>query len=204
VVVDDSSPSGYTQTGDWTTDSGLGVNNELVYHPGGDATASTATWAAGGLAAGSYAVQADWNGYSGHSPSAQYTVLVNGTAVGSYSEDQTAASAGGPAAGNLVFQTIATVSVPAGATIALMLSSGGGGDVVADAARFAPTPTPTAVVVATNPPPVPTPTPPGTSGGSAIVLRGNDGTTQNTLTTGRPIDSNARTPLPFARRTCSG
>ncbi len=135
TVVDDGQ-AGYSQAGDWTPYSGLGLNGELVYHSGGDATASMAAWAASGLAAGTYAVQADWNGYSGHSSAAAYMILVNGVSMGTYYEDQRAASTGGPAAGNLAFQTIATVSAPAGATIKLVLVNGGGGDVVA--ARFAP------------------------------------------------------------------
>ena len=96
-----------------------------------------------GLAAGSYDVQTTWNTDSNHA-TMLYSVLVNGTLVGTYTVNQQVAPTG-TSYGGVAFQTLVTsVTVPAGGTLELELSGMADGYVIADAwPRFAPSATTT-------------------------------------------------------------
>ena len=60
VVIDDSSPSGFSQTGTWAQVTKAGYLGEYLTAAAGDNT-STATWTFTGLTAGAtYEVAATW------------------------------------------------------------------------------------------------------------------------------------------------
>ncbi len=92
TVIDNSSPSGYSPSGSWTTQGGFSVfqryNQDWQYQNAGGAP-DTASWSFTGLAAGKYyvAVSTPYNGQPNLCPDALYTLSDN---LGSYHLNQAA------------------------------------------------------------------------------------------------------------------
>jgi len=135
VVLENGQP-GYVESGPsaWV-DYAAGYNSGLRYHaPGGGA--DTAGWMATGLPAGSYTVQATWNGSSNHASNAPYAIYDGNTLLQTVLVDQRPGPSG-TTVGGAVFQNLATVQITSG-TLRVVLSDNVDGYVVADAVRLVP------------------------------------------------------------------
>jgi subtilisin family serine protease len=139
VIVDNSQP-GYTETGSGWLSWGLGYNGNLRYKAAGNGS-NTANWQATGLGAGSFEVDATWNGDANHATNAQYSIYNGNTFLQTVTVNQQA-SPSGTIIGGVAFQPIATVTIASG-TLSVVLSDAANGYVVADAVRLVPLPPPT-------------------------------------------------------------
>jgi subtilisin family serine protease len=139
IILDNGQP-GYSETGSWT-DYSPGYGGGLRYAAAGNGS-STATWQTTGLAAGTYLVQATWNGYFNHATNAPFSIYDGNTLLTTALVNQQPAPNADATAGGFNFQTIATVTLSSG-TLKVVLSNNANGYVIADALRIAPTAAPT-------------------------------------------------------------
>jgi hypothetical protein len=139
VILDNGLP-GYTEAGGWYG-AAIGFGGSLRYAPAGNGS-STATWQASNLAAGTYLVQATWNGYYNHATNAPFSIYDGNTLLTTAPVSQQPDPNADATAGGFPFQTLATVTVTSG-TLRVVLSDNANGYVVADAVRIAPTAAPT-------------------------------------------------------------
>src|SRR5262249_44296075 len=108
----DNSDQGYSESGPGGFNTGGGVyKGSARAHPKGSGS-NAATWVIAGLASGSYAVQADWKGYSDQAPNATFQIYDGNstTPLATVSVDQTK-DASGVLVNGVPFQTLATINV---------------------------------------------------------------------------------------------
>jgi hypothetical protein len=142
-IVDNGGP-GYSESSgsQWSTQSNLGYGGSLRYSPVGGHGGNSATWQFTGLAAGSYVIEATWNGDTQHATDAPYQFFDNTTLISSVQVSQRAASSGGPTVGGVTFQVLATVTVDSGTLLVTLTDNGTDGNVIADAVRVITAPGP--------------------------------------------------------------
>lgn len=130
VDNDDGSPA-YTEVGGWTTSSGTGYAGG-TYRFASAGAPSRATWSAE-LLAGYYDVDTTYSAGTNRSPSAHYTVWVDGAPIFDVTIDQRYR--------DLSWVSLGPIEVPEGASVEVTLDaeqSGTEGVVIADAVRFVP------------------------------------------------------------------
>jgi hypothetical protein len=135
VTILDNGQPGYADAGGWL-DYAPGYGGGLRYAGAGNGSA-TATWQLSGLAAGSYLVQATWNGYYNHADNAPFSVYDGTTLVATVRVNQQPAPTANATVGGFPFQTLTTVTIHSG-TLRVVLSNDADGYVVADALRVVP------------------------------------------------------------------
>ncbi|MCP3884240.1 MAG: hypothetical protein GY700_01965, partial [Propionibacteriaceae bacterium] len=85
-IIDNGDP-GYSHTGGWATNSGVGHDGDLAYTASGSGS-ELATWSFSGLSPGSYSVSATWYQHSNRASNAPCTILDGSTALGTVLIDQ--------------------------------------------------------------------------------------------------------------------
>jgi hypothetical protein len=135
VIIDDGQP-GYSRSGaGWQTWMGGGgyYADSADYTTAAGTGQNKAAYTFSGLTpAASYAVSACWGGYSAHADNTPYTITANGLTQ-TVRVNQQVASSGGPVAGGVTFQPLATVTVGSDGTITVAVSDAADAGVVADA-----------------------------------------------------------------------
>ncbi len=139
ATLDDSSNTGVTFSGVWSSYTGAGYDNNQHYTAAGNGSA-TATYSFTGLAAGEYAVYAAWPTAGNHATNAPYNFYDGATPVGAAMVNEAAAPNGAVVAG---FQQLATVNVASG-TLDVVISNNANDYVIADAIELVRIASPTA------------------------------------------------------------
>src|SRR5262249_2318970 len=108
VIVDNAQPA-YSETGTGWQSWSAGYAGTLRYHAAGSGS-NTAVWQASGLAAGTYSVQATWNGDANHATNAPFSIYDGSTLLQTVLVDQRAWPAGDLVSG-VRFQALITVPI---------------------------------------------------------------------------------------------
>ncbi len=134
-VIVDNGQAGYSETGSWNSYA-AGYDGSLRYtaSSGSSTATAAATWQVTGLTAGTYTVQATWNGYGNHATNAPYSIYDGNTLLTTVTVDQTQTPSG-PTFGGVAFQTLVTVTVDSG-TLSVVLTNEANAYVIADAIRI--------------------------------------------------------------------
>ncbi len=131
VVIDDSSASGFSDTGTWSQNGGGGFAGDYLTAAAGDNTA-IATWTFTGLTPGAtYEIAATWPGKPFMASDSPFTVLEGGTVV-AYSRVAQYNNPSGISDGGSAFQVLGNFEVT-GTTLTVTLSNNANGPVEADA-----------------------------------------------------------------------
>lgn len=117
TIVDNGS-AGYSTTGTWHTETVSGSYGGTDQYVWGGGT-SAATWQLGGLAPGSYTIQASWNPASNEATSAPYAIYDGTTLLTTVPVNQTQ-RASGSSYGGVPFQTLATVTINSGTLMVVL------------------------------------------------------------------------------------
>lgn len=141
-VVIDNGQVGYSETGSgWTSYGAPWLYNGNSRNHAGNATTATATatWQDGGLAAGTYTIEADWHGSANHASNAVYQIYDgNGNLLASGTVNQRVNSTGGSTVNGVTFQKVATVNLTTSGPLKVVLSNKANGSIVADAVLILP------------------------------------------------------------------
>lgn len=78
IIVDNADSSGIGVTGSWTTATGQGYNNSVLFRSGGGTGSNYVTFTPNITTAGNYSVYARWSAYTNRVTNAPFTVYYNG------------------------------------------------------------------------------------------------------------------------------
>jgi IPT/TIG domain len=129
----DNGQAGYSETGSWSSYTGLTHYGSNFRYAGPGTGASTATWKVTGLAAASYDLQLTWAAYTNRATNARYQIYDGNTLLQTVAINQQLKPVG-TSVGGVVFQGLGTFTVGSG-TLRVVLSNNANGYVIADAMR---------------------------------------------------------------------
>ncbi len=157
VTTRDNSQAGYFQYGKWTVHAGGFNNNEVTADPTSSPTA-VAYWTVSVPSGSSYTLWSTWVASASNADNAVYTVYDGSTILGTFSENQKTAPAGGRYLGD-TWTNLGTFNVKSGSLTFVLAAKGADGLVEADAVMVArsgldqdapaPAPNPTASATST-------------------------------------------------------
>jgi hypothetical protein len=131
MVIDDSSPQGYSTTGSWSKWTGQGFDNTVQQATTGTGS-SVATWAFS-ASPGTYDIAVTWTTYSNRATNAPFTILDGTTPIGTVPVDQLLAPASFSDLGDL-WQDLGQFVLKTNQLV-VQLSNNANGYVIADAVR---------------------------------------------------------------------
>ena len=136
-LVLDNSGSGYSEAGSWANGSLAGAYGGGYRYANPGASGASAAWGFGGLASGTYELQASWTSHPNRTANARYAASgVGGVSLGSFVANQRVASTGRTDESGHAFAALGKVSVGSDGVLTVRLGSSSDGAVIADAVRL--------------------------------------------------------------------
>ena len=137
AVVLDNSDAGYTETGSWSNGGLAGAYGVGYRYANPGASGASAAWGFGGLASGTYELQASWTSHPNRTANARYAASGGGgVSLGSFVANQRVASTGRTDESGHAFAALGKVSVGSDGVLTVRLGSSSDGAVIADAVRL--------------------------------------------------------------------
>jgi tartrate-resistant acid phosphatase type 5 len=141
LIIDDGG-AGFTTAGPWKVTTGQGFQGDFRTNNSGNGS-RTATWTFTGLTAGQYRISATWVAAGNRATNAPFTVLTDGTTLGSLAVNQRLAANDFTDAG-AGWKILGGPYTITGTSLTIRLTDKANGVVVADAVRLERVVTPTA------------------------------------------------------------